>query len=380
MNIIIVLTINTSMLINDVIFLLEKLNDKGKYITLDDTVYRAMGISELTSILTKKGFEPDISKEGMPWKKRADSIEYDTWSEENQIADDSANFYNDAYIKRKMKINDKFKYPKKSADPIGDDLKSKSEKAKREKLRQKYKKIHGIDDTKSENELPEHVGFFKSFSRSLNDSLSLNFNLKDDKLTVEFYREPLKNLQGAKLVPFGWMKNYYDNRVDDSKPYISSKNELEDRLYYNTNFVPFKGPLNKYIKRIYVDMGQFKADKRQRVLDILNIAAKEGIEIRQYDKTKPMMHHLDKVKPDPITGKKVPPTLETHPEFFTPNELRRGPSTDWDAAYSKLKPKPDKKADPKKYEKWKNRKKKRAALRKKIEDQNPLEYFKAAKH
>lgn len=220
------------MLINDVIksisFLLEA-RKNGKYIMQDDILYRMMNIKELKDILVEKGFKPNMSQSHLKMRKRRDATLYDLSTEREQLEDVERE---DVQTKRKLKL------PKNRAR-----------------------------------------GFFKSFSRGLNDFLSLNFNNKPDTVIVSFYKSAIKDIPNSKLVPFGWLKNFYDNYdLSDEDNYIAIKHEMEDRLYYNGNFLPFRSKdLKKYIKAVYINRD--KTDKKE-LDEILKLLRKEKIEIR----------------------------------------------------------------------------------------------------
>lgn len=334
------------MLIKDILVLLEKLDKNGKYITLDDTLFRSMNVTELLEILETHGMGPSFSERNQPLGVRHGSIEYDI----NNELDDMYPINPD--MDRKLKLPKRFNYPKTINDPEGNDKKTISVRKSREKYRSGLNKKYNINYYSE----PTYVGFYKSFSRSLNGSLG-SFGLGNGNITVEFYKEPLKNLRGAKLIPFGWLPNFYgDTNMpnDKRKTYISNENEMEDRLYFTSDFLGFKGPLKKYIKCVYFSWKNFESSYEKGVLkDVLEQLRAEDIDIRAFD-------------------------LKNSDEF-TPNNLRGASSEHYDLAYSDME-EPPKDTSSKEYKNWLKELQKRTEYREKIENGNPLYYHKGKYH
>lgn len=214
---------------------IKTLNERlvnGKYVMQDEILYRITGFGELKTILDKGGFTPNMKEESLPMSKRKDSSLYDARSERKQLGDIDIP---GAQTKRKLKL------PK-------------------NRIR----------------------GFFKSFARGLNDFLSLNFYEKNNKVIIAFYRQAIKDIPNSELQPFGWLKNFYDNYPDSSEEtYIADKHELEDRLYYNGNFLPFRNrDLKKYIKCVYFNPKNITANYEDEYLALCKQLRKLGIEIR----------------------------------------------------------------------------------------------------
>ena len=292
------------MLIKDVLNNTQLISEKiinGKYVMQDDILYRSTGFNELLEILTKKGFSPNSADNNKPKYKRKDSVIYDFQAEKERLKDIP---YKDAQKRRKLKL------PK--------------------------NKIKG---------------YFKSFSRSLNDFLSINFANHKNKVIVAFYKEPLKNLRGAKLIPLGWLINHYDNYELSGDTYISAKNELEDRLYYNADFLPFNSKdLSKYIKAVYINPSVITPDRYEQLKKILTILRNENIDIRYMDSN-------------------------TNFDNLTHLALRRSLSTKKTIADRPMEEMPDEKTKPNEYRKWLNKKNKLDNIKKNIENSSGLEYL-----
>lgn len=292
------------MLIKDVLnntqLILEKIIN-GKYVMQDDILYRSTGFNELLEILTKKGFSPNSADNHKPRSERRDSVIYDFQAEKERLKDIS---YKDAQKRRKLKL------PK-------------------NKIR----------------------GYFKSFSRSLNDFLSINFANRENKVIIAFYKEPLKNLRGAKLIPLGWLINHYDNYELSGDSYISTKNELEDRLYYNGDFLPFNSEeLSKYIKAVYVNPAAITPDRYEQFKKIITILRNENIDIRYMGPN-------------------------TNFDNLTHLALRRSLSSKKTVADKPAREAPDKETNSKEYDKWLKKKKKLDNIKKDIESSSSLEYL-----
>lgn len=292
------------MLIKDVLNNTQLISEKiinGKYVMQDDILYRSTGFNELLAILTKKGFSPNSADAHRPKYDRKDSVIYDFQAEKERLKDIS---YKDAQKRRKLKL------PK--------------------------------------NRIK---GYFKSFSRSLNDFLSINFANRENKAIIAFYKEPLKNLRGAKLIPLGWLINHYDNYELSGDTYISAKNELEDRLYYDGDFLPFKGDdLSKYIKAVYINPDRITPDRYEQFKEIITILRNENIDIRYMDSN-------------------------TNFDNLTHLALRRSLSTKKTIADRPMGEMPDEKTKPKEYSKWLKKKNKLDNIKKDIEDSSSLEYL-----
>lgn len=332
------------MLIKDIISLIERLDANGKYITLDDTLFRSMDVSELRDILATHGMGPNYSTKNRSLLARPGSIENDFSNEIDYMSEINPD------INRKLKLPKRFNYPKTINDPEGNDKKTITIRKNREKYRNKLNKNYNIISE------PTHIGFYKSFSRSLNGSLG-SFALNKNTLTVEFYKEPLKNLRGAKLVPFGWLPNYFgDMNIPNNtrKTYISYENEMEDRLYFTSDFLPFKGPLKKYIKCVYFSWKNFKSEEEKDILeDTLEQLRLDDIDIRVFD-----LKNSDRLNP---------------------NELRGSSSEHYDLAYGDMEEPPEDTSS-KEYKKWLKKLEKRTEYREKIENGNPLYYHKGKLH
>ena len=292
------------MLIKDVLsntrLIFEKIIN-GKYVMQDDILYRSTGFNELLEILTKKGFSPNSADSHKPKNKRKDSVIYDFQAEKERLKDIS---YKDAQKQRKLKL------PK-------------------NKIR----------------------GYFKSFSRSLNDFLSINFANRENKVIIAFYKEALKNLRGAKLIPLGWLINHYDNYELSGDTYISTKNELEDRLYYNGDFLPFNSKkLSKYIKAVYINPNAITPDRYEEFKKIISILGNENIDIR-------------------YMGPK------TNFDNLTHLALRRSSSIKKAIADTPVGEAPDKETNPKEYNKWSKKKNRADNMKKDIEKSSGLEYL-----
>lgn len=332
------------MLIKDIISLIERLDANGKYITLDDTLFRSMDVSELRDILATHGMGPNYSTKNRSLVARPGSIENDFYSEIDYMSTINPN------INRKSKLPKHFNYPKTINDPEGDDKKTIAIRKNREKYRNKLNKNYNIISE------PTHIGFYKSFSRSLNGSLS-SFALNKNTLTVEFYKEPLKNLRGAKLVPFGWLPNFFgDMNTPKNKreTYISYENEMEDRLYFTSDFLPFKGPLKKYIKCVYFSWKNFKSEEEKDILeDTLEQLRLDDIDIRVFDLK--------------------------NSDSLNPNELRGSSSEHYDLAYGDMEEPPEDTSS-EEFKKWLKKLKKRTEYREKIENSNPLYHHKGKLH
>lgn len=296
------------MLIKSVLNVINLLSEKtinGLYKMQDDILYRSMGFDELLGILKEKGFKPSPVDKDKPRNKRKDSVIYDFQREKERLQDIEQD---NVQIYRKQKL------PK-------------------NKVR----------------------GYFKSFSRSLNDFLSINFADGKNKVVVAFYKEPLKNLRGAKLMPLGWLINHYDNYDLPNDTYISAKNELEDRLYYNGEFLPFRSnDLTKYIKAVYINLSSVTSDRVEQLKKILSFLRKENIDIR-------------------YAGENI--------DFkdLTPLRLQRSISNKKMIVDKGPGDKPDKDKEPEQYSKWLKRKNKIEKLKKEIEEAPALEYLEPKK-
>lgn len=217
-------------IIESVSILSEKIKN-GKYVMQDDILYRMMNINELISILDNKQFTSNPSISHLKMRERRDSTLYDLSAEREQLKDVE---HKDVQLKRKSKL------PK------------------------------GMSR-----------GFFKSFSRGINDFLSLNFNNKQDVVIVSFYRNAIKELPDSKLVPFGWLKNFYDNYdISDDNNYIATKHELEDRLYFKKSSLPLTKNLNHYIKAVYINTNNISEKYKENIKKLIKTLRKENIDVR----------------------------------------------------------------------------------------------------